>query len=266
MREPMKAALIGFLPKGCDPYATLESYAKAGYRAFEGADLLLQGDVKENLRRVESFGMKPLAVHINIGGEYDLDEIIRRAHAVGVTRAACYCGTAGAYRFGGRPTPPTLDDILRECEEFETAAQRLKAEGITLSFHNHDAEFKQVLGGVPVIYHMLANTEALSFEVDCGWVLYGGHDPVRFLKDVGPRLAAVHIKDFTEGDVQNGNNVMPRFTTPGTGLLPLKDCLVAAFDLGMDYAIVEQDFQNKVTELQTLTAAYVNMRETGFVE
>ena len=97
-------------------------------------------------------------------------------------------------------------------------------------------------------------------------MLYGGHDPVQFMKDVGPRLSAVHIKDFVEGEVKNENNIMPRFTTPGTGLLPLKDCLAAAFDLGMDYAIVEQDFQNKVTELQTLTAAYVNMRETGFVE
>ncbi len=266
MREPMKAGLIGFTPRGCDVFATLESYAKAGYSAFEGADALFQGDPKENLKRVEAFGMKPLAVHINIGGEYDLDEIIRRAHTVGVNRAACYCGVAGAYRFGGRPTPPTLDDILRECEEFESVAKKLKAEGIVLSFHNHDAEFKQVLNGVPVIYHMLANTETLTFEVDCGWVLYGGHDPVQFMKDVGPRLSAVHIKDFVEGEVKNGNNIMPRFTTPGTGLLPLKECLETAYDLGIDYAIVEQDFQYRVTQLQTLTAAYINMRETGYVE
>ena len=34
----MKDALIGFMPKDADPYQTLEAYAKAGYRAFEGGD------------------------------------------------------------------------------------------------------------------------------------------------------------------------------------------------------------------------------------
>lgn len=53
----MKAALIGFMPKDADPYQTLEAYAKAGYRAFEGGDLLLKGDPAENRRRVEAIGM-----------------------------------------------------------------------------------------------------------------------------------------------------------------------------------------------------------------
>ena len=30
----MKAAMIGFLPQDVDPYQTLETYAKIGYRAF----------------------------------------------------------------------------------------------------------------------------------------------------------------------------------------------------------------------------------------
>ena len=38
----MKAAMIGFLPKEQDPYEVLESYAKLGYSAFEGADVLLR--------------------------------------------------------------------------------------------------------------------------------------------------------------------------------------------------------------------------------
>ena len=56
----MKAAMIGFLPKEQDPYEVLESYAKLGYSAFEGADVLLrEGDPAENLKRVNSFGMQP---------------------------------------------------------------------------------------------------------------------------------------------------------------------------------------------------------------
>ncbi|MGN0479120.1 MAG: sugar phosphate isomerase/epimerase family protein [Hominenteromicrobium sp.] len=265
----MKAAMIGFLPKDKDPYETLESYAKVGYRAFEGGDLLLEGDPAENLKRVQSFGMQPLAVHYNAWDPPDTADIIRNAHAAGVTRAACYAGIAGAYRFGMRETPPTYDDILREAEQFDKAAEALGREGIVLSFHNHDAEFIQTINGVPVIYLMAANTQYLKFEVDCGWVTYAGHDPIAFMKNLGSRLTAVHIKDFVPGEVvQEGGgrkNVMPRFTTPGTGVLNLKGCLETASELGMEWAIVEQDFQYNLTELETLTAAYYNMKESGFV-
>ena len=162
----MKAAMIGFLPKDKDPYEVLESYAKIGYRAFEGADLLLKGDPAENLKRVQSFGMQPLAVHYDAWNAPDAAEIIKRAHATGVTRAACYAGVAGAYRFGGRETPPTYDDILREAEQFDKTAEALGREGIVLSFHNHDAEFVQTINGVPVIYLMAANTQYLKFGVE----------------------------------------------------------------------------------------------------
>ncbi len=266
----MKAALIGFLPKEVDPYQTLEAYAKAGYRAFEGGDLLLKGDPVENRKRVEAFGMQPLAVHYNAFGETDVDAVIRNAHAVGVQRVACYAGAAAGYRFGGG-NPPTRDDILREAEKFDKVAGALQKEGLVLSFHNHDIEFKLTIGGVPVIYLMAANTEIMKFEVDCGWVTYAGHDPIAFMKGLGDRLAAVHIKDFTHGEVprEDGNGhppTMPRFTTPGTGLLDLKGCLETASEMGMEWAIVEQDFQYNLSELETLTAAYLNMKETGFVE
>lgn len=98
-----------------------------------------------------------------------------------------------------------------------------------------------------------------------------GHDPIPFMKGLGDRLAAVHIKDFTHGEVprEEGNGhppTMPRFTTPGTGLLDLNGCLKTASEMGMEWAIVEQDFQYNLTQLETLTAAYLNMKETGYVE
>lgn len=53
--KKMKAAFIGFLPEAGDVYQTLEDYAKIGYRAFEGGDLLFEkGDPAENLKRVEA--------------------------------------------------------------------------------------------------------------------------------------------------------------------------------------------------------------------
>ena len=54
--------------------------------------------------------------------------------------------------------------------------------------------------------------------------------------------------------------------THDTGKLNLRGVLQTVSEMGIPYAIVEQDFQYHLTELETLTAAYLNMKETGFVD
>ena len=90
--KKMKAAFIGFLPEAGDVYQTLEDYAKIGYRAFEGGDLLFEkGDPAENLKRVEAIGMKPLAVSCNFLQDQapDPKEILRKVKKIGVSMAVC---------------------------------------------------------------------------------------------------------------------------------------------------------------------------------
>ena len=36
--------------------------------------------------------------------------------------------------------------------------------------------------------------------------------------------------------------------------------------MGIEWAIVEQDFMNNLTPAETLTCAYLNMKEIGLVE
>lgn len=268
----MKAALTGFINAHAENfYSTLESYAKLGYRAFEGGNLLFRsGDPAENLNKVKSFGMEPLAVTYEIKTDLSTSELVKRARTIDVNQVICYMGAAGAHRFGLRAHAPSYEEIMREIEILETMAKELASEGITFLYHNHDVEFNTVFHGVPAIYLMAANSEYLRFEIDCGWVAYAGLDPVRVLKNFGKRLCAIHIKDFTSGSIErsneNGTHIMPRFSTPGTGLLDLAGCLEAAQNLGINWAIVEQDFQYNLTCSETLAAAYLNMKETGFVE
>lgn len=264
----MKAAMIGFLPQGADPFPVLESYAKIGYRAFEGGDVLYKGDVKENLARVHDFGMEPLSIYYSGAEDVDVNQLIDRALTIGVKQVTNYCGVAGSFRFSNTAPEATMDLILREAEKFERVAQALNKEGLTLCFHNHDAEFVQYLDGRPVIEHMLENAPSLKMEVDVGWVTYAGCDPVAFMKSLGDRFYAMHVKDFTLGHVGRPDGhpaSMPRFTTVGTGVLKLAECLKCASEMGITHAIVEQDFQYNLTQLETLTAAYYNMKETGYV-
>lgn len=267
----LKAAMIGFLPQDGDPYQTLESYAKIGYRAFEGGNMLFKGDVSENSKRVEAMGMEPISIACS-GAMDDMEagisQLIKDAHTIGVKQVTCYGGIGCSYRFSDEAPAPTMDALLREAEYFENVAQALKKEDLNFCFHNHDIEFTYTLNGIPLYWLMAANAPSLKFEVDCGWATYAGQDPVTVMKALGDRLYAVHIKDFTPGAVEREGGhppVMPRFTTPGTGILNLKGCLETASEMGVQYAIVEQDFQYNLTQLETLTAAYYNMKETGFI-
>ena len=172
------------------------------------------------------------------------------------------------------------DEVMEEIERFNAVAKELAKEGIVTSFHNHDAEFLTFYKGKCAFDYMVENSEYLKFELDCGWATYGHADPLKVLDKLGDKLCAIHIKDYTYGnavqtlvrpgrpapDENLAQNRMPRFTAPGTGELNLRGCLEKALAMGMDYAIVEQDFMYNLTQHETLTAAYLNMKETGFVE
>ena len=166
---------------------------------------------------------------------------------------------------------PTYDQLMAEIERLDAVAKELDKEGIRLTFHNHDIEFQAAYNGVPAFWLMAANSEYLKFQLDCGWVAYAGEDPVKIMKLMGKRITDIHIKDYVPGEVvnelPNGKKVvMPRFSTPGTGVLDMAGCLEAALNLGIEWAIIEQDFQYNLSISETITAAYLNMKETGFVE
>ena len=280
----MKAGFIGFMPFGLDFDQTIEQlkkYRELGYTATEHATFLLKGDVEENKKKLADIGVEALCVGLGMGGTYtdeDIKKVIDQAKKTGVKRAATFAGCVGMHRFGIRPTPPTYDEVMAEIENLNYVAKELAKEGIVTTFHNHDAEFQAFYKGKSAFYTMVDESEYLKFEVDTGWALYGHFDPVKVLKYCGDKLNCIHIKDWTYGnavqtmtrpgvevDPNAYQNAMPRFTAPGTGFLPLAAVLEQADEMGMEHAIVEMDFMYHMDQAETLRAAYLNMKETGFV-
>ncbi len=268
----LKAGFIGFIPftaKGEDYYAILEEYGKLGYKGFEHSGALLQGDYQANLARVRAFGMEPLCMGLMaMPGmpEPNVDEIIENAKKLGVTRLVTYMSLAANYRFGWNKEPPTYDEIMKQIEQFQATAAKAKANGMKFMFHNHDAEFQMDFGGKTPFDLMVENAPDLTFELDVGWVTFAGLDPVNLIYKLGDRIAALHIKDFVPGKVVDHGIDKPMFTTPGTGILNLSGVLEAGVQIGQEWAIVEQDYQRNLSEKETLAAAYLNMKETGFLE
>ena len=270
----IKAGFINFIPfgtKGEEWYDYIQYYASLGFQGFEGGNSLLNGDVKENLNRVKSYGIVPIDLSLmSFPGRppMTMEELISNAHALEVTRIVAFDNLASMYRFGGRPEPASYDEIMKEIEDFETKAAAFKKEGISLMYHNHDVEFKQCYRGIPQYQLIAANTEALTFELDCGWADSAGADPVKLIHQLKNRISALHIKDYQDKIVNYPRFekvLVPQFTTVGTGRLDLKGCLQAGVEENIEWAIVEQDFQNHLTQKEGLTASYYNMKETGMI-
>ena len=111
-----------------------------------------------------------------------------------------------------------------------------KAAGIGFQYHNHNMEFSNTEGrhGLDIL---LENTdpELVKFQVDVGWVLAASQDPVAWLKKMGKdRLRTIHIKDCRR-------KPKLEWTEVGTGELDARGVMRAATELGVEWALVEQD-------------------------
>lgn len=73
-------------------------------------------------------------------------------------------------------------------------APKLAAEGLRLSYHNHDGEFRVSNFGA-VIHEELQNRTNLTFEIDTYWAYAAGKDPVAILETLSDRIPVIHIKD-----------------------------------------------------------------------
>lgn len=151
-------------------------------------------------------------------------------------------------------------DMKGSFEKFKKLGEDLKANGITLLYHNHDFEFKKI-DGETIIDRMYAEipAELLQPEFDTCWVHYAGYDPAEYLLKYSGRIDVVHLKDFVCKELgggpayalidADGNPIEPKskedngfkFMPVGYGRQDWKAILEASVAAGAEYVIVEQD-------------------------
>ncbi len=79
--------------------------------------------------------------------------------------------------------------------------EKFKAAGIQFGYHNHTEAFRITEGVVPYDELMrLTDPSKVTMEMDCGWVVVGGADPVEYLKKYPTRITMLHVKDFKMAD------------------------------------------------------------------
>jgi sugar phosphate isomerase/epimerase len=102
------------------------------------------------------------------------------------------------------------------------------------AYHNHVGEFAVTDGVLPYDELLkLTDPAKVSFEMDCGWVVVAGHDPVSYLKQYPNRIVMLHVKDFKDKK--------PPSVVLGTGSIDYTPIFAAAKGAKIQLIFVEQE-------------------------
>ncbi len=170
---------------------------------------------------------------------------------------SCRCVGLGAASYEQRGTVEAVDRFIAD---LEPALKKLKANGMTFNYHNHDFELEEMDNGVKMLDYLIENTdpEVFHFTPDVAWIHYAGCDPVEYLYKMKNRAEVCHFKDY---DIVDGER---KFVTLGEGKVDLKACYEACIDLGIPYIVYEQDcdwVDGDVKKATELSWAYMKSLE-----
>src|SRR5271170_5111899 len=234
------------LPK--DYEGTLEQLSAMGYREVEAAGFFGRSasDVKHTM---EQAGLRCVSAHYSYADLAPrLDDIVEFGKALGLEYIICASpgipeGTSAksADKKVAREAM-TLDDWRWNAEQFNRLGERVNAAGMKFGYHNHTAEFRAVKG--VVIYDellRLTDPAKVTMEMDCGWVIVGGKNPVDYLRRYPARISMLHVKDFKLSGAPGSDTDPPPSAELGRGSIDYRPIFVAAKKAEIKHAFIEQE-------------------------
>jgi sugar phosphate isomerase/epimerase len=207
---------------------TLWRLSDIGYRQVEFAGLY-DNTAEDVASMLERHGMTAPAAHIQYARfESEFDGVVSDAQALGMEWVIV-------------PALPErqIDESLAQEYITKLNSFGLLADeaGLKFAYHNHAFEFENTYDdGTTFFDRLVAGTDAdkVKLELDAFWVVQGGADPAKLLRDLGDRVRLVHIKDAGRED--------PASDVPfGEGSLDWDAILGAADAAGVAWYVVEQD-------------------------
>ena len=158
------------------------------------------------------------------------------------------------------------DHWHRVAAQLNEKAAALKPLGAALGYHNHNFEFapiadkagSQTTGGQTTGWDILVketDPALVHFEVDVGWIVTVGRDPVQFFRQHRGRVAQMHVKDVAAGNTVNFALQM-KPAEVGFGTLDWKRILPAAYDAGVRHFYVEQEPPFAIPRIEAARKGY----------
>jgi len=257
------------LPKDYD--GTLKMIAGLGFREVESAGYYNHSapDVKRSLAGA---GLHLVSAHHAMGDlRKNIDEIIAFEKQLGVATIICSSpalkdpSRLEKMKPEERHNAFTLDDWHWNAEQLNTFSDKVTAAGMKFGYHNHYTEFKTTDGKVPYEELMrLTDPAKVTFEMDCGWVVVGGGDPVTLLSKYPTRITMLHVKDFTFKEAKAPHSE-PTVKELGLGSIDYAPIFAAAGKTGhIKHVFAEQEaFNVPPVESLGIDAKYLRKQGLG---
>lgn len=100
----------------------------------------------------------------------------------------------------GEEVRSSLAGWRKFADEILGYAERLKALGLTIGYHNHDFEFVETEGKIPFYEFFNTLPAGVQMQLDMGWCFRAGHDARDIFKKYPGRSATVHVKAFCKAN------------------------------------------------------------------
>ncbi len=229
MKLPIAAQVYSVREQAAADFdAAMGELARMGYDGVELAGLYGKSP-EEILEILDRRGLKAVSAHVPYD-EFvkDLESTVEAYRKIGCQYVAVpYLG--GERWYGGSGYQETLSFLA-------VIAEKCKAAGMQLLYHNHAHEFARTeAGGYQLdVFYAAAETAALATELDLCWVKVGGADPAEYLRRYSGRCPLVHMKDF----VRDGAVTLVAL---GDGELDVGAAAAQAAESGAKWLVVEQD-------------------------
>ncbi len=131
-------------------------------------------------------------------------------------------------------TGQTVSNYKQVAEIFNQSAETCKKANLIFGYHNHEYEFIKDKG--KVLYEVLleeTDPDLVKMELDLGWVIVTGNDPVYYFEKYPNRFPLWHLKDMKKDKEES--------TEFGKGRINITQMFQKAQKSGMKYFFVEQE-------------------------
>jgi len=210
-----------------DAKGTLEKIAAIGLKKIESArsskGLYYGLAPKEMKDTCDALGMKLISGHVAL--DTNFQQTMEEAVASGQEYVIC----------SSMPSKgQTVDNYKKVAEEFNKAGEACKKLGLKFGYHNHEYEFESE--NREVLYDVLMDhtqADLVHMELDLGWVIVGGKDPLDYFKKYPGRFPLWHLKDM--------NMTKKESTEFGKGSLDIQTMIANQEASGVKHIFIEQE-------------------------
>ncbi|MET0580387.1 MAG: sugar phosphate isomerase/epimerase [Pseudoxanthomonas sp.] len=243
--------------------AALKAVAAIGYGEVEFAGVPKQAATQVR-SRLRDNGLAAPSMHCGMAdAQKDLQQRIDYAEAIGARQLVVAFPSTADSRFqdgNALAAGMTLDDWKWNAEQLNRVGELTRKAGIACGYHNHNMEFRSY-DGVVAYDELLRLTDAqlVTMQLDIGWVVAAGADPLQLLDRHADRISSLHIKDVRKDARTGVDRVDAQTTEVGNGRVDWPKLFAAMDPQRIRHYFVEQEnFEGAPLESVRLSFDYLS--------